>query len=102
MSLVAKSCFNNTQYLYKRLSQLRGVTVLHKPRVFNEFVWKVDKAQELMDSLKKQNIIAGYYLGDKFSQYKDCILSCCTEKKSKEDIDAMVTALASEVRWTED
>ncbi|MCK4520123.1 MAG: aminomethyl-transferring glycine dehydrogenase subunit GcvPA, partial [Candidatus Omnitrophica bacterium] len=79
--------FNNTQYFYRRLKQVRGVKIPYPPQVFNEFVWETEDARRVKDELYKRNIIIGYYLGDKFSQHKDGILSCCTEKKSKEDID---------------
>ncbi len=85
---------NNTQYLYRRLKQVRGVKIPYLPQVFNEFVWETEDARRVKDELYKRNIIIGYYLGDKFSQHKNGILSCCTEKKSKEDIDNFVNTLA--------
>ncbi len=85
---------NNTQYLYRRLKQVRGVKIPYLPQVFNEFVWETEDAWRVKDELYKRNIIIGYYLGDKFSQHKNGILSCCTEKKSKEDIDNFVNTLA--------
>ena len=86
--------FSSIQYLYQRLKEVRGVKLPHQPRIFNEFVWEVKDAKEIMAQLYKKNIIAGYYLGDEFPDYKDGILSCCTEKKSKDDIDNFINALA--------
>ena len=85
---------NNTQYLYQRLKEVRGVKIPYPAQVFNEFVWEVENPGKVKEELYKKGIIAGYYLGDKFPQHKNGILSCCTEKKSKENIDNFVNALA--------
>ena len=85
---------SNTQYLYQRLKEVRGVKVPYSPCIFNEFVWETEDAPRIIKELYKNNIVAGYYLGDKFDQYKNSILSCCTEKKSKEEIDNFVNTLA--------
>lgn len=94
MNNIASYSFKNTQYLYNRLSQIRGVTVPFSNRVFNEFIWQVDNAQALMQELYKRNIIAGFYLGGVSDKYSNSILSCCTEKKTKEDIDNLVNIVA--------
>jgi len=85
---------SNTQYLYQRLKKVRGVRIPYSPCVFNEFVWETEDAPRIIEELYKKNIIAGYYLGVKLDQYKNSILSCCTEKKSKEEIDSFVNTLA--------
>ena len=85
---------NNTQYLYRRLKEVRGVKIPYSSQVFNEFVWEVENPGKVKEELYKKGIIAGYYLGDKFPQCKNGILSCCTEKKNKEDIDNFVNTLA--------
>lgn len=91
---VALYSLSNTQYLYQRLKEIRGVKLPYSSCVFNEFVWEVEDAPRIIETLYKKNIIAGYYLGNKFSQHKNSILSCCTEKKSKEEIDNFVNTLA--------
>ena len=95
---IAQYCFNNTQYLYQRLSQLRGVKLPHGQRVFNEFVWEINNAPKIIDILYKKNIIAGYYLGNDYPEYKNGILSCCTEKKTKKEIDELILSLAEVLR----
>jgi glycine dehydrogenase subunit 1 len=90
---VALYSFNNTQYLYQRLQQVRGVKIPYPSRIFNEFVWEVNNPLEVIDRLYKKNIIAGYYLGQKFKRHKNGILSCCTEKKTKQEIDNFVNIL---------
>jgi len=84
---------SNTQYLYQRLKEVRGVKIPYSSCIFNEFVWETEDAPRIIEELYKKNIIAGYYLGGKCDQYKNSILSCCTEKKSKEEIDNFVNTL---------
>ncbi|MBN2190385.1 MAG: aminomethyl-transferring glycine dehydrogenase subunit GcvPA [Candidatus Aureabacteria bacterium] len=90
----ALSSFSNAQYLYRRLGEVRGVKILFPPRIFNEFAWTVHDARKIIDELYKKNIVAGYYLGNAFPGLKDGILSCCTEKKTKEEIDNFVNTMA--------
>ncbi|MCK4912515.1 MAG: aminomethyl-transferring glycine dehydrogenase subunit GcvPA [Candidatus Omnitrophica bacterium] len=84
---------SNTQYLYQRLKEVRGVNIPYSSCVFNEFVWEVEDAPRIIAELYKKNIIVGYYLGSNLNQSKNSILSCCTEKKSKEEIDSFVNFL---------
>lgn len=90
---VACNSFNNAHYLYQRLKTLKGVNLPFPDKFFHEFVWEVQNAANLINKLYKKRIIAGYYLGKVYQQFKNGILSCCTEKKSKEDIDNFVDAL---------
>ena len=90
----AINSFNNTQYLYQRLKELRGISLPYLPRVFNEFVWEAENAQDIIGKLYDKGIIAGYYLGNVMPKYKNRVLSCCTEKKTKDDIDNFVNTLA--------
>ena len=91
---VAQYSFSSAQYLYGRLKEVRGVNIPFSNRIFNEFLWEVGDAKAIMDELYEKGIVAGYYLGDKFDEYKNGILSCCTEKKTKFEIDNFVNILA--------
>lgn len=91
---IALASFSNSQYLYRRLKEVRGVKIIYPPRIFNEFLWEVDRAEDILAKLYERNIIAGYFLGQKFPEYKNGIISCCTEKKTKKDIDNFVNSLA--------
>ncbi|MDD5070965.1 MAG: aminomethyl-transferring glycine dehydrogenase subunit GcvPA [Candidatus Omnitrophica bacterium] len=93
LTVSAKSGFNNAQYLYRRLKQVAGITVPFSNKLFNEFVWRVDNASDILFDLSKRDILGGYYLGKDFPKYENHILSCCTETKTKSDIDAFVGVL---------
>ncbi|MFH1505134.1 MAG: aminomethyl-transferring glycine dehydrogenase subunit GcvPA [Candidatus Omnitrophota bacterium] len=85
--------FSNAQYLYQCLKEVKGVSIPYSNHFFNEFIWEVENAAKVVDVLYGQNIIAGYCLGEVIPEHKNSILSCCTEKKTKEDIDNFVTVL---------
>ncbi|MCP4652082.1 MAG: aminomethyl-transferring glycine dehydrogenase subunit GcvPA [Candidatus Omnitrophica bacterium] len=90
----ARFSFCNTKYLYNRMAEIRGVRIPFASTFFNEFLWETDNAKDVLSKLRNKGIIAGFYLGDKFPQYKNGILSCCTEKKTKQQIDDLVNTLA--------
>lgn len=83
---------NLAHYLYEQLKKINGVKI-YNCRFFNEFIWEIDNAKKIVDKLYKKNIIAGLYIGKIYPEFKNCILSCCTEKKTKEDIDNFTLAL---------
>ncbi|MBN3040533.1 MAG: aminomethyl-transferring glycine dehydrogenase subunit GcvPA [Candidatus Omnitrophica bacterium] len=86
--------FSNAQYLYKRIKEVRGVNMPYGQGFFNEFIWEVKDPEAVLNKLYQKNIIAGHYIGNEFEEHKNCILSCCTEKKTKKDIDDLVNTLA--------
>lgn len=89
---------NLSHYLYERLKKIEAVNLPLTGPFINEFVWRIDKAQLIIDYLYKKGIIAGFNLGTKYPEYKDCILSCCTETKSKKDIDKFITVLKQAIK----
>lgn len=93
-SNAARYSFSNTQYLYRRLKEVRGVKLPYPPQVFNEFIWEVEDAKAIVDKLYRKKIIPGYLVGDLFPKHKNGILSSCTEKKTKDDIDQFIYYLA--------
>lgn len=94
MKNVALSSFQNTQYLYQRLKEIRGIKIPYSKQIFNEFIWEVQDAAAVIAKLYEKNIIAGYFVGGIFPKHKNAILSCCTEKKTKADIDNFIETLA--------
>ncbi|MBD3246605.1 MAG: aminomethyl-transferring glycine dehydrogenase subunit GcvPA [Candidatus Omnitrophica bacterium] len=89
----ARQCVRNTQYLYRKMKGLSGVTLPYGPGVFHEFVWQVARPAAVLEALRRKGILGGYPTGKEFPGLDGGILSCCTEKKTKQDIDAYVSAL---------
>ncbi|MFH1772448.1 MAG: aminomethyl-transferring glycine dehydrogenase subunit GcvPA [Candidatus Omnitrophota bacterium] len=93
LTKAARYSLNNTQYLYQNLKSIDGVSIPYGPGVFNEFLWEVDRPKALLDELFKKKIIAGYFAGDILPNHRGAVISCCTEKKTKNDIDAFISAV---------
>lgn len=90
---VASYSLNLAHFLYNELKKLKNVELPFSTQFFNEFVWKINDAKKVIDKLYKKKIIAGLYLGNFYPQLENCILSCCTEKKTKEEIFEFIKAL---------
>lgn len=93
MNDAAITSFNRAHYLYDQLKTFDKITISSSPQFFNEFVWEVNDAKKIIKKLYKSRIIPGFYLGEVSSQFKNKILSCCTEKKTKTDIDCFMNVL---------
>ena len=64
---------------------------------FNEFVVRCQNgvtAERVQQACTEASIIGGYSLSTVYPEYKDCILFCCTETNTREEIDQLVKVLA--------
>jgi len=86
--------------LAKRLSNLKGVSVV-TPTFFNEFSVKLPKpARPIVDALAERGILAGIpasRLMPHEHDVRDLLIVAVTESASDEDCDVFVKALAEEV-----
>jgi glycine dehydrogenase subunit 1 len=81
---------NLSHYCYQSLAALPGVSLPFAGPFFNEFIWQVPNAEHLWQTLYKENIICGILVEKFYPQLKNCILMCCTEKKTKQEIDDFI------------
>lgn len=88
---VAKQCAAKSHYAYNELIKSgKYKPVFNKP-FFKEFVVKGEISPcEINDKLLENNILGGYDLGKVYSEYKNSMLLCVTEKRTREDIDNLV------------
>ena len=84
---------NSTHYLYNEMRKIKGITFPFSDIFFNEFVWHIGSGEKALKKLARQGILAGIELRRFYPKLSGCILSCCTEKKTKQDIDSFITAL---------
>lgn len=84
---------NLARYMRTQLSQIDKVTIRCGDRFFHEFVWHIENAQDILGRLHNENILGGVHLGDISDKYENCILSCCTEIKTKTEIDHFIKTL---------
>lgn len=97
LSQVAMACHQNTQSLRSKLQSLDGVTIRTGEAFFHEFVIELDGkegvAEQVMQAMAEQGVLAGYSLETHYSHLKNCILVCVTEVKNEADLDLFVDAL---------
>lgn len=81
-------------YLADRLSTLGGFERAFGASFFHEFAIRCPRpVSEINATLKEKNILGGYDLGREYSELQNVMLLCCTEKRTREEIDALVAAL---------
>ena len=81
-------------YLAGKINEIPGFKVLYSNFLY-EFVVQVQglNLNELTSELKKQNILPGINLGDKFNELQNCLLICVTEMNDVDSIDKFVESL---------
>ncbi len=99
MEELGQGIMQRSQYAAKQLASLPGVELKFSGPFFKEFV--IDFSQtgktvkEINAALLSRGIFGGVDLTTHDLQLEQCALFCVTEVHSKEEIDALVTALAS-------
>lgn len=90
---LAQRNINNGHYLAKQL-QDKGFELLNSRPFFNEFTIKLDKdVEEVNKALYDKGYVGGYDASDALEQ-EGAYLLVATEKRTKEEIDDFVQALA--------
>ncbi|HEX7091159.1 MAG TPA: aminomethyl-transferring glycine dehydrogenase subunit GcvPA [Longimicrobiales bacterium] len=96
---VAEASLRGAHYAFERLTALDGIAPLFPGGpFFKEFALRTERpARELIGAARRRGILAGIAL-DRFRDVTgipDGLLVAVTEKRSKEEIDRLVEALAS-------
>jgi glycine dehydrogenase subunit 1 len=95
----ANLCYQKAHYAADQIGALDGFSVWREKPFFNEFVVKcpapVSEINEML--FEEHDIIGGYDLGQDYSDLQNHMLVCCTETNTREEIDALVEALASDL-----
>jgi len=91
---VALQCFRKSHYAFKELTKSGKYTPAFNKPFFMEFVLESDiKISKVNEELLKENILGGFNL-DVFNEgNKNQVLICVTEKRSKEEIDALTMVM---------
>jgi glycine dehydrogenase subunit 1 len=85
-------------YAAERLRQIPGVSLRFPGAFFKEFTLKLPKPPErVVARLAKDRILAGVPLKAFDRKLADCLLVAVTEKRTREEIDALAAALAKAV-----
>jgi glycine dehydrogenase subunit 1 len=86
--------FNATHYLYEQVTNLDGFEKVYNKEFFKDCVVKTTKdPQIIQDKLIENGILGPLSLGKFYKDKKDLLLFSATEKRSKEEIDLLVSVL---------
>ncbi|MED1601102.1 aminomethyl-transferring glycine dehydrogenase subunit GcvPA [Alkalihalophilus marmarensis] len=95
MKEVAYQNLQKAAYAKKQLKE-NGVEVFDGRPSYNEFVIKLGKpVEEVNKALLDKGFIGGYDLGFYYPQWKDHMLVCVTEVRTKEEIDQFAKELGA-------
>ena len=97
LTQVAELCLQKTHYAASEIAKLPGCSLAFPDKpFFKEFVVKTPGDPiEINKKLMEQGIIGGLALNQLYPEMGNAMLICVTEQRTKEEIDALVTALGS-------
>ncbi len=86
-------------YAREQIAAIDGLSLPFNAPGFNEFVVRCDSsgAGALLAKLEEEGLLAGIPLAADYPELQDCFLVCVTEQNSRQEIDALVAALAGGV-----
>jgi len=92
---VASLCLDKSHYAAERISELDGFELRFRSPFFKEFVVRTRKDMtELLRHCRSRGVLAGVPLGQWYPDLSDCLLVAVTERRTREQIDNLVRALA--------
>ena len=96
---VASHSHAQTRKLVDRLCQIEGVTRIFSGAFFHEAALQLPKpAAEVIARLAEQKFVAGIDLMGAYSELKQALLVCATEKRSDDEIECFASALADALK----
>ncbi len=92
----ANLCLQKSRYTAEQLCQQERFSLAFEAPTFKEFVIRdaENQVDELLSSALGDGFLAGIALGEWYPNLADCFLVAVTEKRTKEEIDALVRSLA--------
>ncbi|MGA8277825.1 MAG: aminomethyl-transferring glycine dehydrogenase subunit GcvPA [Rhodanobacteraceae bacterium] len=99
----ASNSMANTRTLRDRLTAIPGVRALFDRPLFHECAFALSQpAQDIIERLAGEDIVAGVSLEEDYPQLGDALLVCVTETKTAEDLDRFAGAIARATVQTAD
>jgi glycine dehydrogenase subunit 1 len=91
---VARQSYDKAHYAAKRIAELPGYSLRFSGPHFKEFVVRTERAvDKVMAACRQRGILGGVPLAQFDQKLSDCFMVAVTEKRTKEEIDALVEAL---------
>lgn len=96
---VATQCIKKSHYAYKKLIGTGKFRPVYEAPFFKEFVLETDMKIDLLnEKLAEKGFLGGYDLSLAYSSDQNRVLFCVTEKRTIEEIDALVEAMEA-IKW---
>ena len=93
---IANLCLQKAHYAADAIAKIPGFSIPNRAPFFHEFVVRSPiPVAKLKSILHSSGILPGYQLGNAYDDLAGCILVCTTEMNTKDEIDRLVTALAT-------
>jgi glycine dehydrogenase subunit 1 len=90
----ATQCHHKAHYAARVLGEIAGCELAFATPFFHEFALKLPRpVREVNRHLSEHGIIGGYDLGRDYPELHNTMVVCCTEKRTREEIDAFAEAL---------
>lgn len=92
---LANLCFQKAHYAARQIAQLKGYELAFPGPFFKEFVIRCKRAPvaTVLQTARREGILAGLDLGRWFPNLADCLLVAVTERRTKKQIDTLVHVL---------
>lgn len=93
---VAGQCLDKAHYAAERIAALDGYALRFDGPFFREFVVRTrHPVERVIEHCRGRGILAGVPMRRWFGELDDCLMVAVTEKRTREEIDALVEALRS-------
>ncbi len=93
---VASLCLDKAHYAAERIAAIPGYALRFQAPFFKEFVVRTDRdIRRVLDHCRTRKVLAGIPLECWHPDLADCFLVTVTEKRTRQEIDSLVGALAS-------
>jgi glycine dehydrogenase subunit 1 len=90
----AEQCYHKAHYAAQQLSDVDGYEAAFNAPFFHEFALRTPlPVTEINRRLREKGIIGGYDLSRDYPELENVMLLCCTEKRTREEIEALADAL---------
>jgi len=91
---VAVQSAKKAQYAFDEITKSGKFKPLFNKPFFKEFVLTSDlDSSKLNEKLLEEGILGGYELGKEYEEYKNSLMFCVTEKRTKSEIDKLSSVL---------
>lgn len=93
---VAEQSYHKAHYAAAEIAKVPGYELAFDGPFFNEFVVRCKdgkSVEKVQAACSDAGLIGGYPLGNVYEDYADCLLFCCTEVNTREEIDRLVEVL---------